>query len=94
MQYRELGRTGWQVSDIRFGAWAIGASWGEVDDGDAGGAAPHRQTPPQPAGAINYPTGSGYGSQTVDLSLRSRERVHGRALHTLPPATRHSYLGQ
>jgi aryl-alcohol dehydrogenase-like predicted oxidoreductase len=32
MQYRELGRTGWQVSTISFGAWAIGGSWGSVDD--------------------------------------------------------------
>jgi aryl-alcohol dehydrogenase-like predicted oxidoreductase len=32
MRYRTLGRTGWQVSDISFGAWAIGASWGPVDD--------------------------------------------------------------
>lgn len=35
MHYRELGRTGWQVSDISFGAWAIGASWGAVDDGES-----------------------------------------------------------
>jgi aryl-alcohol dehydrogenase-like predicted oxidoreductase len=32
MQYRELGRTGWKVSTISFGAWAIGGSWGAVDD--------------------------------------------------------------
>src|SRR5216684_5815648 len=32
MQYRELGRTGWKISDISFGAWAIGGSWGTVDD--------------------------------------------------------------
>jgi len=32
MQYRELGRTGWNVSTISFGAWAIGGSWGGVDD--------------------------------------------------------------
>jgi aryl-alcohol dehydrogenase-like predicted oxidoreductase len=32
MQYRTLGRTGWQISDIGFGAWAIGGSWGTVDD--------------------------------------------------------------
>ena len=32
MKYRELGRTGWKVSEISFGAWAIGADWGEVDD--------------------------------------------------------------
>ena len=32
MQYRELGRTGWKVSEISFGAWAIGGAWGDVDD--------------------------------------------------------------
>jgi aryl-alcohol dehydrogenase-like predicted oxidoreductase len=32
MNYRELGRTGWKVSEISFGAWAIGSSWGSVDD--------------------------------------------------------------
>ena len=32
MEYRELGRTGWQVSAISFGAWAIGGTWGPVED--------------------------------------------------------------
>jgi aryl-alcohol dehydrogenase-like predicted oxidoreductase len=32
MKYRELGRTGWKVSEISFGAWAIGGAWGGVDD--------------------------------------------------------------
>jgi aryl-alcohol dehydrogenase-like predicted oxidoreductase len=32
MQYRTLGKTGYSVSDISFGAWAIGGSWGKVDD--------------------------------------------------------------
>jgi aryl-alcohol dehydrogenase-like predicted oxidoreductase len=32
MEYRELGRTGWRVSASSFGAWAIGGSWGQVDD--------------------------------------------------------------
>jgi aryl-alcohol dehydrogenase-like predicted oxidoreductase len=32
MEYRELGRTGWKVSAISFGAWAIGGAWGTVDD--------------------------------------------------------------
>jgi len=32
MNYRPLGRTGWQVSDVSLGAWAIGSSWGEVSD--------------------------------------------------------------
>ncbi len=32
MHYRALGRTGWKVSEISFGAWAIGGSWGQVSD--------------------------------------------------------------
>ena len=32
MQYRALGRTGWNVSSVGFGAWAIGGAWGTVDD--------------------------------------------------------------
>jgi aryl-alcohol dehydrogenase-like predicted oxidoreductase len=35
MNYRPLGRTGWTVSDISFGAWAIGGSWGNVSETDA-----------------------------------------------------------
>ncbi len=32
MQYRELGRTGYKVSALSFGAWAIGGTWGPVDE--------------------------------------------------------------
>lgn len=32
MQYRKFGRTGWNVSEIGFGGWQIGGSWGRVDD--------------------------------------------------------------
>jgi aryl-alcohol dehydrogenase-like predicted oxidoreductase len=35
MQYRELGRTGWKVSSISFGAWAIGGTWGVVSDAES-----------------------------------------------------------
>jgi aryl-alcohol dehydrogenase-like predicted oxidoreductase len=38
MRSREFGRTGRKVSEIGFGAWAIGGSWGEVADADATGA--------------------------------------------------------
>jgi aryl-alcohol dehydrogenase-like predicted oxidoreductase len=32
LNYRALGRTGWKVSEISFGAWAIGGAWGQVSD--------------------------------------------------------------
>ncbi len=32
MQYRELGRTGWRTSVVSFGCWAIGGTWGPVED--------------------------------------------------------------
>ena len=35
MKRRTLGRTGWKVSEIGFGAWAIGGSWGPQSDDDS-----------------------------------------------------------
>src|SRR5882724_1699246 len=35
MNYRALGRTPWKVSDISFGAWAIGGAWGHVSDDES-----------------------------------------------------------
>jgi aryl-alcohol dehydrogenase-like predicted oxidoreductase len=36
MQYRALGRTGWNASEMGFGAWAIGGdAWGTTDDKEA-----------------------------------------------------------
>lgn len=35
MQYRELGRTGFKVSALSFGAWAIGGTWGPVDESES-----------------------------------------------------------
>ena len=32
MKYRAFGSTGWQVSSVGFGSWAIGGSWGTVED--------------------------------------------------------------
>jgi aryl-alcohol dehydrogenase-like predicted oxidoreductase len=35
MKYRQLGKTGYNVSEISFGAWAIGAEWGSVRDDES-----------------------------------------------------------
>lgn len=35
MKYRLLGRTGFRVSEIGFGAWGIGGMWGARDDAEA-----------------------------------------------------------
>jgi aryl-alcohol dehydrogenase-like predicted oxidoreductase len=35
MKYRKFGRLGWKVSDIGFGAWAIGGSWGTQNDDES-----------------------------------------------------------
>ena len=67
MQYRELGRTGFQVSAVSFGAWAIGGTWGTVEEdrrvvrvaGAAGTPSPVTTGPPerrlflQPAGLLS-----------------------------------------
>jgi aryl-alcohol dehydrogenase-like predicted oxidoreductase len=35
MKYRELGNTGIKVSEVSFGTWAIGGSWGNTNDDEA-----------------------------------------------------------
>lgn len=35
MKTRTFGKTRWQVGEVGFGAWQIGAEWGEVSDEDA-----------------------------------------------------------
>ena len=35
MKYRKLGKTDYKVSEVSFGAWAIGGTWGEVEDSES-----------------------------------------------------------
>jgi len=35
LRARAFGRTGWSVSEIGFGAWALGGDWGPVDEAQA-----------------------------------------------------------
>jgi len=69
MNYRGFGRTGWEVSEIGFGAWAIGGGWGPQNDADSV-AALHRALD---LGVNFIDTAAGYGNG------RS-ERVIGQVL--------------
>jgi aryl-alcohol dehydrogenase-like predicted oxidoreductase len=35
MEYHALGKTGWNISAVSFGTWAIGSAWGTVNDKDS-----------------------------------------------------------
>ena len=35
MQYRTLGKTGWNVSAVSMGCWGIGGQWGPVEEQQA-----------------------------------------------------------
>jgi aryl-alcohol dehydrogenase-like predicted oxidoreductase len=35
LRKRQFGQTGWSVSEIGFGSWAIGSAWGHVNDDDS-----------------------------------------------------------
>jgi aryl-alcohol dehydrogenase-like predicted oxidoreductase len=70
---RRLGRTGLQVSEVGFGAWAIGGSWGSVDD-DTSMQALHAAVD---AGVTFIDTadvyGDGHSEQLIGRLLRERD---------------------
>lgn len=70
MQYRELGRTGWKISSIGFGAWAIGSLWGKVDERESV-AALNRAVD---LGVNFFDTADVYGSEPLLASLRRQRR--------------------
>jgi aryl-alcohol dehydrogenase-like predicted oxidoreductase len=72
MQSRRLGKTGWDVSEIGFGAWAIGGAWGETDD-DESMAALHAAVD---AGVTFFDTADVYGDGRSErlLARLLRER--------------------
>jgi aryl-alcohol dehydrogenase-like predicted oxidoreductase len=73
MQSRRLGKTGRDVSEIGFGAWAIGGSWGETND-DESLAAMHAAVD---AGVTFFDTADVYGDgrseKLVAQLLRDRD---------------------
>jgi aryl-alcohol dehydrogenase-like predicted oxidoreductase len=72
MEYRELGRTGWQVSAVSFGGWAIGGTWGPVQDSDSL-AALHRAVE---LGVNFFDTADVYGDGRSERLLGQLRRDH------------------
>lgn len=70
MNYRELGRTGWRVSSVSFGAWAIGGTWGSVDDRESL-AALHRAVD---CGVNFFDTADVYGDGRSECLLAQLKR--------------------
>ena len=78
MQYRELGRTGWKVSTVSFGAWAIGGTWGEVDDSESL-AALHKAID----SGVNFISGAG-GNDTLSGSNTLRSLTNPQSIAYAP----------
>jgi aryl-alcohol dehydrogenase-like predicted oxidoreductase len=86
MKYRTFGRLGWRVSEIGFGAWAIGGGWGAQRDEDSI-AALHRALD---LGVNFIDTALGYGNgrseQLIGRVLKERKGERVYVATKIPPA--------
>lgn len=93
MRYRTFGRTGWRVSEIGFGAWAIGGGWGPQRDEESI-AALHRALD---LGVTFIDTAQGYGEgrseRLIGKVLRERGQRAGageiKVATKIPPMDGH-----
>ena len=85
MEYRPLGRTGMKVSAVSFGAWAIGGTWGPVDDEESMRAL-HAAID---AGTNFIDTADVYGDgRSERLVARLRRERKGETIHVATKAGR------
>jgi aryl-alcohol dehydrogenase-like predicted oxidoreductase len=85
MEYRQLGRTDMQVSAISFGAWAIGGTWGPVDDEESMRAL----NAAVDAGTNFVDTADVYGDgRSERLVARLRRERKGETIHVATKAGR------
>jgi len=84
MQYRELGRTGWKISTISFGAWAIGGTWGNVKDEESL-AALHRALD---LGVNFFDTADAYGDGRSEQLLATLRKERNETFHVATKAGR------
>ncbi len=87
MKYRTFGRMGWKVSDIGFGAWAIGGSWGPQSETDSV-AALNRALD---LGCNFIDTAQGYGDgrseQIIAKVLKGRKKGDVYVATKIPPSS-------
>ena len=84
MQYRGLGRTGWEVSAVSFGAWAMGGDWGPVEDAESL-AALHRAVE---LGVNFFDTADVYGDGRSERLLARLRRQHSETFYVATKAGR------
>ena len=85
MEYRQLGRTDMKVSAVSFGAWAIGGTWGPVDDEESMRAL-HAAVD---AGTNFIDTADVYGDgRSERLVARLRRERKGETIHVATKAGR------
>jgi aryl-alcohol dehydrogenase-like predicted oxidoreductase len=84
MEYREVGRTGWKVSTISLGAWAIGGAWGPVDDKESM-AALHRALD---VGVNFFDTADVYGDGRSERLFAQLRRERGESFYVATKAGR------
>ncbi len=84
MQYRELGRTGWKVSAMSFGSWAIGGTWGPVKDAESL-AALHSAVE---LGVNFFDTADVYGDGRSERLLAQLRREHSEPIYIATKAGR------
>src|SRR5438477_1890752 len=78
MERRVLGKTGFEVGVIGFGAWAIGGSWGAVDDETSMAALRAALD----AGVTFFDTADVYGDGHSERLLARLKRERGPIFHT------------
>jgi aryl-alcohol dehydrogenase-like predicted oxidoreductase len=84
MQYRQLGRTGWKVSSVSFGAWAIGGTWGPVDDAESLAALQRAVE----LGVNFFDTADVYGDGRSERLLAQLRRQNRETIHIATKAGR------
>jgi len=85
MNHRTLGRTGWNVSEISFGAWAIGGGqWGGAND-DESMAALHRAVD---LGINFFDTADVYGDGRSERLIARLRRERSEPIHVATKAGR------